>query len=776
MTLEKTPDARAYLAAVLATSDDAITTANLDRVITSWNKSAERLYGYPAAEIVGRNVSLLVPDELRGEFASIWQIVLEGGEPQRLETQRVAKDGRRLHVSLLLSAITDASGEVAGVLARTRDLTLERALEADSRTMIEELAQERDRLRHSEQRFRQMADSLPQLIWTAEPDGTIDHINAYFEEYAGITFGPELRSLDALIRVVVHPDEADRVVDAWRHAVTTGESYQYECRARRADGTYRWHLARAVAGWHDGRKLKWYGSATDIQDLRDTQERLTASELKFRWLYDGNIIGVFFWKADGRVTEANDAFCDLVGCNHDECQGGTISWKALTHPDYVARDQEALQEVISGGGCRRYEKAFVNRRTGDSVCVLIAAAKTPGAESDGIAFVVDLTELKRTEEALKAAQSILELAVETTGLGIYEWDLRSGKQRWSKITKAQHGLPPDAEIGDDTLRSVVHPDDWSQVKRVVREACLPAGPGTFEIQYRTAEGADGGHRIASRGRVFFDEAGTPLRIIGAGIDITSIIETQEKLKEEEAGRLQAVEELQRQEQLLMRQGRLAAMGEMIGNIAHQWRQPLNTLGLMLQELQALYQRELLNKEYLDGRVAGAMEIINHMSKTIDGFRNFFAPDKAKESFNVAEVVSRTISLLAAGLSQLNLVIDTDFDRGVEIYGYPNEFCQVVLNILANAKDAIVERGPAEPRIRISVFREDSKAVVTIADNAGGIPAEVFDKIFDPYFTTKGPDRGTGIGLFMSKIIIEKHMDGSLSVHNTAGGAEFRIVV
>jgi C4-dicarboxylate-specific signal transduction histidine kinase len=171
-----------------------------------------------------------------------------------------------------------------------------------------------------------------------------------------------------------------------------------------------------------------------------------------------------------------------------------------------------------------------------------------------------------------------------------------------------------------------------------------------------------------------------------------------------------------------------------------------------------------------------MEIIQYMSKTIDDFRNYFKPDKEKCNFSVRVVVDNTLSLLEGSFQnpRIGIVIvenDTSF-----IYGYQNEFAQVLLNILVNARDAIIEREINDARVVITICSVDGCAVVTIADNAGGIPEDIINKVFDPYFTTKGPQQGTGVGLFMSKTIIEKNMGGRLDVRNTATGAEFRIEV
>ena len=252
--------------------------------------------------------------------------------------------------------------------------------------------------------------------------------------------------------------------------------------------------------------------------------------------------------------------------------------------------------------------------------------------------------------------------------------------------------------------------------------------------------------------------------------------TVEILREETSEKLRAMEELREKEQLLVQQSRLAALGEMINNIAHQWRQPLNVLGLVIQQMKLYYDIGSFSKEYLDTSVKKSMGLINHMSQTIDDFRNFFKPDKERVEFGVHEVVARTVSLVEDGFKNHRIRVDFHANANPAIIGFPNEYSQVLLNILMNARDALLDRKPENARITVTISTEGGKAVVTIADNAGGIAADAIGKIFEPYFTTKGPDKGTGVGLFMSKTIIEKNMNGKLTARNTGEGAEFRIEV
>lgn len=241
-------------------------------------------------------------------------------------------------------------------------------------------------------------------------------------------------------------------------------------------------------------------------------------------------------------------------------------------------------------------------------------------------------------------------------------------------------------------------------------------------------------------------------------------------------RVRALEELRQRDRILIQQSRLAAMGEMINNIAHQWRQPLNVLALLAQDLPATCRAGQLSIEYLEGNVAKMMEAIRHMSGTIDNFRNFFSPSKEKVPFSLRRAVEKALSLVDLRLNEQQLNTELIAAEDCIVSGYENEYSQVLLNILINARDAFLERKVADPKLVIEIGREGDEAVVTITDNAGGIPEEILERIFDPYFTTKGPDRGTGIGLYMSKMIVERNMGGSLTVKNVPGGARFRVAV
>lgn len=253
------------------------------------------------------------------------------------------------------------------------------------------------------------------------------------------------------------------------------------------------------------------------------------------------------------------------------------------------------------------------------------------------------------------------------------------------------------------------------------------------------------------------------------------------------------------ERLLVQQSRMAAMGEMIGAIAHQWRQPLNSVAAVVQDLGDAQAFGVLDKAYLDSGVETAMQQIHFMSKTIDDFRNFFQPEKEKRPFDVKQAAAEVLAMLSPqlGANRISCRITctvhgltfTDFSAPVrfcgemKLSGYKNELKQVFLNLVSNAKDAILERrertnAQPEPqgRIALEFAREGEKILIRVSDNGGGIPEGVLDRVFEPYFTTKEQGRGTGIGLYMSKMIVEGHMGGRITARNIGDGAQFTIEV
>jgi signal transduction histidine kinase len=213
------------------------------------------------------------------------------------------------------------------------------------------------------------------------------------------------------------------------------------------------------------------------------------------------------------------------------------------------------------------------------------------------------------------------------------------------------------------------------------------------------------------------------------------------------------------------------MGEMIGAIAHQWRQPLNALTIQIQSLKYNYKNNEINEEFLNNFISKNKKTIQFMSNTIDDFRNFFRIDKEKNNFNVKQTIESVVSMQKAQLINHDIKLNINGDE-FEYYGLKSEFQQVILNIINNAKDAFVEKNIKDAVIDIKLNKKDKSII--IKDNAGGIPDDIIKRIFEPYFTTKEQGKGTGMGLYMSKMIIVDNMNSVLEVTNDNNGAVFTI--
>lgn len=238
----------------------------------------------------------------------------------------------------------------------------------------------------------------------------------------------------------------------------------------------------------------------------------------------------------------------------------------------------------------------------------------------------------------------------------------------------------------------------------------------------------------------------------------------------------AIAELRQKDELLLQQSRHAAMGEMLNSIAHQWRQPLNNIAIYVQNMQLLREAGELSDEQLQHDVRSVMEIIKYMSKTIDDFRTFFRQEKTQQAFALKEAVQQAIGVVAARMEHNGIACQLEVKQEPTVFGYQSEYIQVLLNILNNAIDALEAADGAKRLIQLTLDQQGGRALLAIRDNGGGIPVEALAHIFEPYYSTKGPSAGTGIGLYMAKVIIEKHMSGTLTAGNTADGAEFVVAL
>ncbi|MBF0555447.1 MAG: PAS domain-containing protein, partial [Nitrospirae bacterium] len=315
--------------------------------------------------------------------------------------------------------------------------------------------------------------------------------------------------------------------------------------------------------------------------------------------------------------------------------------------------------------------------------------------------------------------------------------------------------------------------------------------------------------------IFFDNVASPIRdatgkIISA-IELTRDITEHKLLEENLSKRTKELEELTcnleirvdgeiknrlQKEQMLIQQSKMAAMGEMIAAIAHQWKQPLNNLGILIQDIRDAYRFGELDDAYIDTSVEKSMREVHFMAGAIEDFKNFFKPSATKDTSDVIVIASDVLTMLKDTFNKNSIsynitchlhnktftsIAEIEHCDAALITTYKSHLAHVILNIINNAKEAIIQRKrlglpgvSEEGMIRVDFYKKGETLKLSISDNGGGIPEEIMDKIFAPYFTTKSAGEGTGIGLYMSKIIMEEKLGGRIYVMDIEGGAEFTI--
>ncbi|UFS72251.1 PAS domain-containing protein [Geomonas sp. RF6] len=557
---------------------------------------------------------------------------------------------------------------------------------------------------------------------------------------------------------------------------------------------------------------------TVARERQRADENLKESEHRLRLALEGARMGMWIWDVTSDRSEWNDQEYELLGLPRGDGNEPTEHFFRQVHPDDKSRLNEALAEVLERGTYFSQDFRIV-RPDGEVRWVAGRARLSRDREGKPVRMRgvnYDITSQKLMEEELRGREAEAraradEFALLMDTVPAFTFITRdpecrqmSGSKKSRQLLRIPEGRSVSASAPEEerphSFRAMKDGRELAPEELPVQLAAKGKEVRDFEmtVVYNDGTSCD----IFGDAVPLLDEAGNVRGAIGAFLDVTErkkmqqelqrahdelekrveertaeLHEALESLTREIEERMQTVEALRERDQLLVHQSRLAAMGEMINNIAHQWRQPLNVISLIIQEMPLMYEQGEFTETYLHARVDQAKAVIAYMSQTIEDFRSFFRPSMEKAVFRVRDLLDKTLALVAETLEKCGIKVELEEIGEPSMYGYLSECSQVLLNILLNSRDAFLEcRRETACVIRIRAVAAGSRTIVTIADNAGGIPEVIIGKIFEPYFTTKGPEKGTGIGLFMAKTIIEKHMNGSFTVRNIDGGAEFTIEV
>lgn len=644
----------------------------------------------------------------------------------------------------------------------------------------------------SRQLLHSIIDNIPIRIFWKDLDGKYLGYNKLFSQ--DIDGNDAYNFIGKTDHDMPWKEKAQAYIDDDRDVMSTGiAKIDIQGLHTKADGQTMWLSASKVPLLNEKDEVS--GVVGVYYDITEHKQHLLENEKKTKLMESAQEVGhmgSWEWNILSGELVWSDEVYRIFG---EEPQSFPATYEAFTSyipAEYLPGLEKAIGDAMQSKKPYQYDHEV--RRKDGSIRLVREAGYVrytdDGQPSSMLGTVLDINSLIEVKSTLSQNKELTELLkkfdknviasnADLDGIITY------ASEAFSNIS----GYSIDELVGS-SQNIVRHPDTPKEVFKDLWKTIQAGQTWHGEIKNRRKDGSF--YWVSSEISPVFDENRTITGYSSIRHDITDekqveALHASLQAKSDELVALnrgleeriaEAIVQSQQKDHMMTQQSKLASMGEMIGNIAHQWRQPLNALSLLLQKQQIFFERGLLTQEKLEDNISKGISLINKMSSTIDDFRDFFKPNKEKGDFDIKEAVDSTLELIDASLHNESIVMDISIPDNLIVYGYKNEFSQVILNLINNAKDVIVEKKKNEGRIKLHTSFSDNGNTLNlhICDNGGGIPENVLDQVFEPYFTTKEEGKGTGIGLYMSKMIIEENMHGKISVSNTDEGAAFTISI
>ena len=674
-------------------------------------------------------------------------------------------------------------------------------LEDEVRKRTAELTGSNERLLQSEKRYRQLFENMQEgfLIQDVVQDDAgkpadirYFEINPAIERFLGKTRAEIIGKTRNQVLGMPDPE----VVCAISNVASSGRPFHM---VRYSSGAKRWYESFSYS-------IGTGQVATLILDITERKQAEAALQLRERQLAESQRIAhIGSWQrnlATGDMFWSDELF-RIFGLDPKADNVDFTLFSEMIHPDDRPALKKAVDETIQFNKPYSIDYRIILK---DGTTRTLHAQAVLKRDETGTQVVLsgtaqDITERKQAEEKVRQNEVKYRNLFESSRDGIFILDLDGKFIDMNSTAYTRLGYTKE-EMLTLHISTLDYPEFAPRVPERMKQI-RERGFAVFESAHLRKDGTAMPVEVNSR-LIEYEGRTVYLSVIR---DITERKQAEQALQEKTRQLEDLTRDLEKRvaeeiavriknERMMIQQSKLAAMGEMIGAIAHQWRQPLNVVGLIVQRMEDAHARGKLDTEYLEKMVERAMVQIQRMSKTIDDFRNFYKPDKEKTVFDAMRAVGDVLSLVSAQLTADNIgyrltchthgkTVENDAEvvpcAEKTIKGFRNEFEHVIHNLVNNARDAIIENrfrggmGASERGlVSFDFYITDDKVLIKVSDNGGGIPSDAMGKIFSPYFTTKDPSKGTGLGLYMSKMIVEDHMQGKLSADNREKGAVFTI--
>jgi len=488
---------------------------------------------------------------------------------------------------------------------------------------------------------------------------------------------------------------------------------------------------------------------TIVKEQKKVIDKLSRHYLS---IFEHSKVGIIYINTDGQFIEVNSNFCEMLGYSEQELL--SLTFKDITHKNDLEKDLVIHNKSQKDGtDSFTLEKRYI-RKSGAIVWADIFVNHVRDENGDwiySVGIINNITERKKIQDTILEQTKTMQLYLDLVDVMIVALNKQGNISLINRKTCEVLGYGEESILGKNWFNNFVCEYERenqidSYLNTMNKETDI-----VEKLQYNVM--CKNGKRrmiLWRRAYVYNDDNGIT-GLISSGEDITEMLKLEEENK--------------KSEQALINQSKMASMGEMLRNIAHQWRQPLSTISTAASGIKIQKELGVLNDKDFDTTMDAIVDTTQYLSQTINDFQNFFKMDSNIKEFSSKSLVENVKNLILSSykLNDIELVLE-EHETFVFKSLY-NEFIQIIINILNNAKDAF-EHGTLNNRVVIiSSTLKDNSYTLLIKDNAGGIPADVIDRIFEPYFTTKHQSLGTGIGLYMTKDIIENHLNGSISVYN-----------
>ncbi len=688
------------------------------------NDTFQRMTGYTPEEVIGRTPRMLQGPNSDRAALDRMRKALKSWQPVREELINYRKDGTEFYVDLSIFPIADERGWYTHWISIQRETTEQNIL--------------RHKLEQSETHLRALHESLPHLIWTADPAGQYRSVSQSYVDFVGDSAE---NCLGDSWKIRLHPEDRASVLSNWSKATAEGNDFVAEYRLLRHDGQFVWFWNRATPRRDAaGRIVEWIGTSTDITNQKETENALRQSQTSFEKLFVSGLVGIAFPDRFGGFSAGNDEFLRIVGHTREELNAGMVRWDRMTPPEYLAVDAMHIAEAAQRGSCTPYEKEYI-RKDGTRVPILVGYTLLEGTSDKYIALILDLSPQKKAEAALREREERFRALAESLPQLVWSTDVHGENEYCNQHYLDYAGVAAD-NLKGSAWWDLVHPDDRLATAENWQHALATGEPYLSEYRLRRH---DGEYRyFLARGVPVRDPAGKIQYWIGSCTDVHD-----QKL----------VHEAMRRSEKLATAGRLAA------TIAHEINNPLSSVS------NALYLA--LNDPSLSGPTRQYLKLAEQELGRISHFTTqtlrLHQQPSAPAVADVTKIMDSVFTVFGPRFDSASVTLTREYLTQEKLYCYSDELRQAFASMISNSLDATSSGDRLRVRIRKARAWSNAETLgirVIIADTGEGISPRVRKTLFEPFISTRDAT-GTGLGLWVTERIVQKH-HGTITFRSRTG--------